>query len=207
MTESFRLIVVTSEPDLPDEPAAWEALRATGLWRLHLRKPHWDAARTAACLERLSPDLRACVRLHDHHELAARYGLDGVHLNARHPEPPAGYHGGFSRSCHGLPEVKRYKPVCDYVFLSPVFSSLSKRGYAAAFETDRLRSAAADGTIDGRVLALGGVTAGKIAVLRGLGFGGAAVLGALWQAYAQSPSVDGLLDRWRRLRDAAAGAE
>ncbi len=200
----FDLLVVTSERDLPDEAAAWEYLREAGLTRLHLRKPHWSEARMAACLESLSPELRACVRLHDHHALAARYGLGGIHLNARHPLPPQGYSGGVSRSCHTLAEVERDKTSCEYVFLSPIFSSISKQGYEAAFTATVLREAAESGLIDARVVAMGGVTADKLPQLQALGFGGAAVLGALWQAYARQADLGALRSAWDAFRAARA---
>lgn len=200
----FHLMVVTSERDLPDETAAWETLREAGLTHLHLRKPHWDGARMEACLESLSPGLRACVRLHDHHDLAARYHVGGLHLNARHPLPPQGYRGPVSRSCHTLAEVERYKTACEYVFLSPVYASISKQGYAAAFTPETLREAAESGLIDARVVAMGGVTPDKLPPLQALGFGGAAVLGALWQAYAHAADLNALRSAWETFRQAAA---
>ena len=198
----FHLMVVTSERDLPDETAAWETLREAGLTHLHLRKPHWDGARMEACLESLSPALRACVRLHDHHALAARYNVGGIHLNARHPLPPQGYRGGVSRSCHTLAEVARYKAACEYVFLSPIFASISKQGYEAAFTPEALREAAESGLIDARVVAMGGVTPDKLPQLRALGFGGASVLGALWQPYAREADLNALRSAWEAFKQA-----
>lgn len=203
MEAPFRLMVVTSEQDLLDETAAWEALREAGLTHLHLRKPHWNEARMAACLESLSPALRACVRLHDHHVLAARYRLGGIHLNARHPSPPQGYSGNVSRSCHTLEEVECHKGACEYVFLSPIFASISKRGYEAAFTPGTLRAAAESGLIDARVVAMGGVTPDRLPLLQPLGFGGAAVLGALWQAYARAADLNALRSAWDAFKRAA----
>lgn len=203
MEAPFRLMVVTSEQDLLDETAAWEALREAGLTHLHLRKPHWNEARMAACLESLSPALRACVRLHDHHVLAARYRLGGIHLNARHPSPPQGYSGNVSRSCHTLEEVECHKGACEYVFLSPIFASISKRGYEAAFTPGTLRAAAESGLIDARVVAMGGVTPDRLPLLQALGFGGAAVLGALWQAYARAADLNALRSAWDAFKRAA----
>ena len=195
----FHLMVVSLERDLPDETAAWETLREAGLTHLHLRKPHWNGARMEACLESLSPELRACIRLHDHHALAVRYRVGGIHLNARHPLPPQGYRGPVSRSCHTLAEVERYKTACEYVFLSPIYASISKRGYEAAFTPEMLRTAADEGMIDDKVVALGGVTPDKLPQLQALGFGGAAVLGALWQAYASAADLHALRSAWEAL--------
>ena len=77
------------------------------------------------------------------------------------------------RSCHSLEEVCQYKNHMDYVFLSPVFDSISKQGYRAAFSIETLEQAR--GIIDEKVFALGGVTLDKITILEQLHFGGIAV--------------------------------
>ena len=127
----------------------------------------------------LSSDDRHRIVIHDFFELAEPYGLKGIHLNARRSTVPDGYEGHVSRSCHSLEEVKRYKDACDYVFLSPIFDSVSKQGYASAFTDATLRQASEDGVIDHKVIALGGVTPDKISYLRQLNFGGAAMLGCV----------------------------
>lgn len=200
MKTPFRLIVVSSERDLLNETAAWESLREAGMTHLHLRKPHWSRMQTEACLKWLSPELRACIHLHDYHDLAQRYGLGGIHLNARNPLPPAGYTGTVSRSCHMLAEVERYKSAFDYVFLSPVYASISKEGYSSGFGAGALRKAGESGLIDGKVVALGGVTPDKLSELRAWGFGGAAVLGALWQPYMRWTEIAALLKPWHAFK-------
>lgn len=70
---------------------------------------------------------------------------------------------------------------CDYCFLSPIFDSISKSGYRAAFDCSTLAAALATTLAARKVIALGGVTAGHLPELAGLGFKGAAFLGAIWQ--------------------------
>lgn len=133
----------------------------------------------ARLLDHISAAARSRIVIHDFFELAAPYGLLGIHLNARRNEIPDGYTGHVSRSCHSFDEVKRYRPECDYVFLSPIFDSVSKQGYRSAFTPETLSGASEDGIIDSRVIALGGVTPDRIPYLRALGFGGAAMLGCV----------------------------
>ena len=85
------------------------------------------------------------------------------------------------------------------MFLSPIYASISKRGYEAAFTPEMLRTAADEGMIDDKVVALGGVTPDKLPQLQVLGFGGAAVLGALWQAYASAADLHALRSAWEAL--------
>ena len=128
------LWIAVTPPAFHDGEAAFiSRLLAGGVDVVHLRKPGSAEAECAGLLEALSEDERARVVVHDHFGLAARYGLMGIHLNSRNPSVPEGFRGQLSRSCHSLEEVRRFKPECGYVFLSPVFDSISKQGYSSAF--------------------------------------------------------------------------
>ena len=72
------------------------------------------------------------------------------------------------------------KPACHYVFLSPIFDSISKKGYKHSFFNKDLEEAGINGIINERVVALGGVTPEYIPQLRAWNFGGAAFLGDIW---------------------------
>lgn len=172
-------IAITREEFFPSEAEAVALLLDGGFARVHLRKPAATEQQMRALIERLPSRLYDRLTLHDRHELAAEYGLGGVHLNGRNPQPPHDFRGTVSRSCHSLEELRCCRTE-DYLFLSPIYDSLSKAGYHAAFSTDTLRRAADEGIIDRRVVALGGVTPARIPELAALGFGGAAFLGYIW---------------------------
>lgn len=87
----------------------------------------------------------------------------------------------MSRSCHSLDEVKAWKSHCAYVFLSPIYDSISKQGYRSAFSKQVLLKASAEGIIDQQVVALGGVSYQRLAEVEQLGFGGYAMLGEAWK--------------------------
>ena len=191
-------LVITSPSFIPDEASFLHRLFAHGVDIVHLRKPGATAEECAKLLDGLTSDDRRRIVIHDFFELAEPYGLKGIHLNARRSTVPDGYEGHVSRSCHSLEEVKRYKDACDYVFLSPIFDSVSKQGYASAFTDATLRQASKDGIIDHKVVALGGVTPGKIRYLRQLGFGGAAMLGCVNNlAMLQENEQNGVLEAIR----------
>ena len=164
-----------------------EALRISNMLaqghadRIHLRKPDSTSDDCRRLLDTIGPQWFTHIVIHDHFELCAEYGLRGVHLNRRNPSPPAGHHGTLSCSCHSLEEVVERKPMMDYVFLSPIYDSISKQGYRSKFTDEMLRKAAAEGIIDKKVVALGGVTFECIPHLEEYGFGGAALLGDAWK--------------------------
>ena len=147
---------------------------------MHLRKPQSAEADMRRLIEALPPELYPRLTLQDHLQLAKEYGIGGVHLNARNPVIPAGFGGLISRSCHSFGEIASH-PTEDYLFLSPIFDSISKTGYRAGYAPDELRKAFAQGIINPRVAALGGIRPEHLPALKEYGFGGVAFLGYIWQ--------------------------
>lgn len=190
-------IVITSPGFLLGEADFIDRLFGHGLDRLHLRKPGADIGECRRLLDGISREWLPRIVVHDNFGLCREYGLGGVHLNGRNPMAPPNHEGSVSRSCHSLEEISRYKGECDYLTLSPIFNSISKQGYMAAFEPEQLAAARGSGLIDSRVMALGGVTLENIPRVRELGFGGVAILGDVWQRMADG-SVDEYLASLRK---------
>ena len=184
MTTTDRLtdapLLVTLPRVLKSEAETLAALCRAGAGPIHIRKPESSAAEVEGLLRDLcaaGADMD-CFTLHYDEPLARRYGLGGVHLRGERIAAGAGK--GLRRSCstHGWDEVERYGPVADYVFLSPLFDSISKAGYRSAVSLEEARSRLP--LSEGRVVALGGVCAENIAWARLAGFDGVASLGAVW---------------------------
>ena len=165
---NFQLILITKPTFFVAENTAIKKyLERPDIDFIHIRKPNANR-----------------LVLHDYHELAQQYHLHGVHLNSRNPEPPQGWQGAVSISCHSIDELaERRKEPFAYMSLSPIFDSISKQGYRATFTTEELLKAHEQGIIDERVMALGGVTFDKISEIKQMGFGGAMILGDAWKQY------------------------
>ena len=188
----MRIIVITSPEIIAGEVSLINPLMEGGGWRLHIRKPQASLEEVRQLIEGIDRRWYPHLSLHDHHALAMEYGC-GIHLNARHPLAPECWQGTVSASCHSIEEVEERKKTCDYVFLSPIFNSISKQGYAAAFTKEELADASRRGVIDESVIALGGVTPKHLGELARIGFGGGAFLGHVWN-YARGESFDSDLD-------------
>ena len=168
----MRLIAITKPEFWAGEASAIvRLLQESGFWRVHIRKPSAQTTEVERLILAIPPELRPRLTIHYHFDLAPLVG--GVHLNLRNPHPPQGWTGMVSRSCHSLDELTLE---ADYLFLSPIFDSISKPGYHAAFTAEELR-----GKVDVRTFALGGVTFEQLSKIQELGFGGAAMLGAAWR--------------------------
>ena len=174
-------IAITLPDAISGEVATIRRLLADGFDIVHLRKPNASIEYCRQLLGGLSVAERSRIVVHDYYSLYREFALRGVHLNRNIASLPSDYCGSRTRSCHSLEEVMRYKEEVDYLFLSPIFDSISKAGYYSAFSHEELRRAANEGIIDCRVIALGGVTPDKITYLESLGFGGAAMSGAIYK--------------------------
>ena len=89
----------------------------------------------------------------------------------------------LSRSIHCLDDLNEDLSGWDYVFLSPVFHSISKREYGPQWEETQLTAALryCKEAYQTKVYALGGVDDSCIARVTEMGFDGVALLGAIWQ--------------------------
>lgn len=177
MDQEFQIVIITSPRFFPGEAEMLSLLLGGLDCRVHLRKPGCTERQMRGLIEALPEEFRPRLSLQDHLFLAPGYGLGGVHPTSRFPVVPEGWPGLVSRSCHSLGEVATCRDA-DYVFLSPVFDSISKSGYSSAFTDAQLRSAP---EIDGHVYALGGVRPEHFPLLAEYGFGGAALLGHVWR--------------------------
>ena len=180
----MKLIVISKENFFPEEACWINAMMSEYPFILHLRKPFASLAKLETLLQQIQPVYYNRIVLHDHYALAEKYQLKGIHWNARNQEfkLEGAYwqKASISRSCHSIPEVEMYKDQYHYITLSPIFDSISKQGYKAAFSERELRSAIEKGIINHQVIALGGIDTSNIHQLATMGFGGAAVLGVIW---------------------------
>lgn len=201
----MKVILITTPTYFVEEDKIITSLFEEGLDILHLRKPDTAPVYAERLLTLIPEKYHKKIVVHGHFYLKEEYKLKGIHLNHRNPEAPNNYSGHLSCSCHSLEEVQAKKSQFDYVFLSPVFDSISKTNYNAAYTAEEIRAAVKQGIIDKRVIALGGIDENNILQVKDYGFGGAAILGTVWNQF--DPRVDfnyqKLLEHFRKLKKMA----
>ena len=186
------LIVITSPDKIDNEGELLNQLFVEGLECLHLRKPSWTKQEYESLLKSINSEYKRRVVLHQHHEFASKYNIKGLHLREENrlqislteleelKKQLKRNNLTISSSFHSQEEIEKYENVFDYVFLSPVFDSISKQGYLRNDEfgvvNDEWKS-----KIKSKIIALGGIDASNIHKTKELGFDGSAVLGAIWQ--------------------------
>ncbi len=175
----FLLIVITGPQSFPGEADYLEQLLEAGLEKLHIRKPGGDPE---ALLERLAPRWRSRLALHGGKEapgLAEQYGVSQVH-------------GKHSASLHSRKEVQGLeRGRFEYVFVSPLFDSISKPGYRAGARLLELPA----GDPPCRLIGLGGIDMNNIGKVVEHGWDGAAVMGYIWKQPEQA------VGKFRLLKD------
>lgn len=201
----MKLILITPPTYFVEEDKIITALFEEGLDILHLRKPDTAPIYAERLLTLIPEQYHKRIVVHGHFYLKDEYRLKGLHLNSRNPELPEHYKGHVSRSCHSLEEVKEHKRNCDYVLLSPVFDSISKKDYHANYTPEELRKAHKAGIIDKKVIALGGIDADNIRQVKDYGFGGAAILGAIWDKFDTriDSDFDKIIEHFKKLKKLA----
>ena len=183
-------IVITKESieDLKNEVQIIAELINRFKCRIHLRKKNCSLKDIEEYCKSLSEitDM-SYVTLHENAELVAKYKIGGYHAKAHELSTAYELLGSdviYSQSCHSMEEVDNVDKRVEYVFLSPIFDSISKEGYKANFQRERLKewlNSRKTATITyTKVIALGGITSDNLSVISELGFYGAALLGTIW---------------------------
>ncbi len=186
----MKIIAITTPNVHENDALLITNLMEKGVDFVHLRKPDSDIDDCRKLLANLPESHRRRIIIHDYPELYHEFSLGGIHINKNVTTLPCNYSGLKTRSCHSFDEVLEHKHHYNYVFLSPIFDSISKSGYQSAFSHHDLQKAAQSGIIDEKVIALGGVTLQHINYLKTLNFGGAAMIGAIYNLEALSTITD-----------------
>ena len=179
----MKLIVISSATEISDEIATITALCESGLKYFHLRKPGSSRKKLERLFQDIPPKCLPNIIIHQGHELINSYPLRGIHHTSAtdfNPDWPETIHQ--SKSFHQLGEISVNPHPYNYVFLSPIYESISKQGYAAKFKLAELARFLPNQQGVREIIALGGVEGHKIPELHQLGFDGVAVLGAIWRS-------------------------
>lgn len=186
MADKFKLIVISSPVDIPGETSRVIQLFENGLEYFHLRKPLWLPWQTDGFVNAIPEPYRHRIVLHRHFDIVGKRALKGIHLNEQNKMKPEllNAHPVVSASFHSVADIAGNQYPYEYVFLSPVFDSISKKGYKAAFDLQSLsveiRSWQNKNPLRPNIIALGGVGPANIEIVKNCGFGGAAVIGSVW---------------------------
>lgn len=192
-------ILITSEQSNSTEIEQLIHFFENGLRLLHVRKPGIKEEEMKAWLSQFEAEHLHKMILHQHHHLTEDFFMNGIHLKERFRRSLknlAEYVNQFrekgytvSTSFHDPEEVAKESSLFDYVFLSPVFSSISKINYKGRiFNVEALPQ---------KIVALGGIETVNIARAKEFGYAGVAVLGAVWLAENKQQAFAELINKYQ----------
>jgi thiamine-phosphate pyrophosphorylase len=177
------IVLISPEKDIINEMVILNQLFDAGLEFYHLRKPLKNIQEYSAYLNKIETKYHNRIVVHEFHELINKYNLKGIHFQEQkrreHIDNPGQYFKSLnmfgktiSSSFHELVELENCEFEFDYHLLSPVFSSISKKGYEGkGFNVKN------SGKL---IIGMGGVDLSTISDIFKLGFKGIGVLGGVW---------------------------
>jgi thiamine-phosphate pyrophosphorylase len=178
------VVLIAPETDIPNEIETLTQLFDEGLDYYHLRKPDKNYQEYVNYLKKIEEKYHSKIVVHLHHELINEFNLKGIHFQEQHRidhiDNPGQYFKGLnmfgktiSSSFHEPEDIESCEFEFDYHLLSPVFSSISKKGYQGrGFNVTHIS--------DKIIVGMGGVTADNILDIKNLGYHGVGVLGGIW---------------------------
>lgn len=178
------LIVISDSEFKPGEATLVNELFRAGLDLFHIRKYEADEQELKRFIREINPEFHEKLVLNHHHDLGVILGLKRFHYSEHdrkkweetkwtgvNPEQV------YSTSVHSMEEYNSLPEHFSYVFLSPVFDSISKPGYQAESFDFSIRKES-----ETKLIGLGGIHAENAAKAIQLGFDGVALLGAIWKS-------------------------
>ena len=179
----MELIVLSSPDDIQNEARQINELFDAGMKLFQVRKPDSSIEKIHSLLVDIDPRHRHEVVLHQHHEIAAAFGLKRRHFPEAIRVSQADALDNLQRtglalstSIHSLNDLEDLRAF-EYAFFGPVFNSISKFGYNANLPAGFCLPARAARPA---IIALGGIDQCNIQQAKSMYFDGVAVLGAIW---------------------------
>jgi thiamine-phosphate pyrophosphorylase len=189
----MKLLLISPQTDLPHEITTANRLLDMGLHRYHIRKPHYTTAQYQQYIEQILPQHRRRLVIHGSYELYNKLKIGGIHLNSAARTDKEVWEqlkaipsSAISTSFHSWQEIDKNSFPYRYIFISPLFDSISKAGYKAAVAIPDIsqtrKKAEKNNTFCPQIIGLGGINPQTISQLIQHDYDGAALLGTIWQS-------------------------
>lgn len=161
-----------------------------GLLSFHIKKSAFEKHEMEEYIKAIPEEYHKYIILHTNHKLRKKFKLGGLHLSRTHRKKK--YDSWwkmfklrtfnpslkFTRTFSKLSTISSHKKKYDYVFLSPIYESISKLGHSGNFGNRSMEKYLKQSKSP--VYALGGVKPELFPECNQIGFAGVAVLGYIW---------------------------
>ncbi|NOU58675.1 thiamine phosphate synthase [Marinifilum caeruleilacunae] len=177
----MKLILVSYPDFFKGETSIVSSLLDSYDFTFHLRKPQASKQELIDYLDEIPTRLHSKIVLHNEIEVFSSYKLEGMHFSGAKRESAQELAKTVTKgtSCHSISEIKSLEKTFDYVYLSPIFESISKQGYQGNLDMEEVKVFLEEAK-QNQVYALGGIAIENIHHIKQFAFDGLAVLGAVW---------------------------
>lgn len=186
----MKLIVISPSGETESEISYLLSMFDQGLPTYHLRKTNFSTRKLKNFLAEIPEKYHDRIVIHSHHELAMAFNLKGIYISSVHKKQKLKtslkmfwikFHKRkllVSCTLRSIGDILNYSPKYNYVFLSPVFNSLSGN-FQAGFTEQNLHHALS--ITQYTVIARGGISTETIQKAHKLGFHGVAFYSGIWK--------------------------
>ena len=197
------MILITDPDFIPDEEKFINAFFNKGLEILHLRKPEATALQMHELISKIDEKFHSRIMIHSHYELLEIFQIRGLHFTEKSKKQIRNYEKvrcKKSLAVHELSDFESVENSIDYVFLSPLFSSVSKAGYSKQWNFESIKAELSEYR-NFKVIALGGITLDNVKQVKELGFDDFALLGSIWEPVKSGCSLSQIIDIFNRFQN------
>lgn len=177
------IIVITPEESVENETEIINELFQEGLDLLHIRKPFINSEEMAGFIQKINQEFHHQLVLHSYYELAENFNISRLHfreIDRQNNLFTAFTSKTISTSVHDIEIFNELNEDWEYSFISPVFPSISKKGYGE--NTNTLNDIKKRRNSDVKLIALGGIDENNIHNVLDSNIDGVALLGAIWES-------------------------
>ena len=178
------ILVITPETMVQNETEVINQMFKEGLELLHIRKPKINREEMKNFLCRIDEEFYPQLVLHGYYDLGKDHHISRFHF--READRNAGIYKSYtgknilSTSVHDMEMYNELEKEWEYSFFSPVFPSISKRGYGK--DSSLMEELKYRNNQRVKLIALGGINENNICKVFENGADGAALLGAVWNS-------------------------
>lgn len=181
------IILLSLEETFEKETTLVNQLFESGLHLFHIRKYMFNDSDMKKYIHEIDVHFRNRLVLHSHRYLAADYGIKRVHFKEedrlQNRQLPFQDMHILSTSVHTVNEFNSLDAVWSYAFFSPVFPSISKKGYGV--HKNVLKDVKDKKNPNVQMIALGGIDENNCQTAKIAGADGIALMGSIW--YSKNP--------------------
>lgn len=175
-------IILTNPTNFKGELAQIHQLLNEGLEILHVRKPQFSIENYVEFIDSIDARFHERLVIHSFHDHFLKLNFKRFHFSRDAYLKETNFEKYtdciLSTSTHSIEEFNDLNPAMNYAFLSPVFESISKVGYAS--KTNLLEEVRKRTNYKTKLIALGGMTEEKKHIAFENGFDGVAMMGSVW---------------------------